>query len=120
MSEASSNGARQIQSPPAEVREALAARLAGIRQNVAEAARRAGRDPEAVRLVAVTKTVPLEIIREAVALGLTTFGENRVQEAREKIGGLAISGVRWELIGHLQTNKAAHAVELFDRIESVD
>jgi pyridoxal phosphate enzyme (YggS family) len=114
------DAAPQLEPIPAEGREALAERLAAVRERIAVAAQRSGRDPDAVRLVAVTKTVPVAVVREAYALGLTTFGENRVQEAREKIGTLALPDIHWELIGHLQTNKAARAVELFDRVQSVD
>jgi pyridoxal phosphate enzyme (YggS family) len=85
---------------------------------IAAACRRSGRDPSGVQLVAVTKTVEPERIREAVDAGLTTFGENRVQEARPKV--LAVVGATWHLIGPLQSNKARRAVELFDAIQSVD
>ncbi len=80
---------------------------------------RAGREVSAIRLVAVSKTVPVETIREALAAGVAILGENRVQEAREKIAvlpGLA----EWHLVGHLQTNKAKLAVQLFEVIHSVD
>ncbi len=83
------------------------------------AAERAGRDPSSVRLVVVTKTVDAARIREAVAAGAVILGENRVQEAKEKIeslGGIA----SWHLIGRLQSNKAKYAVKLFDLIHSVD
>jgi pyridoxal phosphate enzyme (YggS family) len=72
-----------------------------------------------VRLVCVTKTIPVEIIRQAIALEVTDIGENRVQEAREKFPMLP-AGVRYHLVGHLQRNKAKDAVELFDMIHSVD
>ena len=85
---------------------------------VAEACDRAGRDPAGVTLVAVSKTVPIERLRAAVAAGLTLLGENRVQEAEGKAAGLA--GAHWHLIGPLQSNKARRAVEIFDVIESVD
>jgi PLP dependent protein len=77
-----------------------------------------GRDPETVALVAVSKTVPVERLRAAVAAGLTTLGENRVQEAAAKVDELP--DVAWHLVGHLQANKAARAAALFDVIESVD
>ncbi len=111
---------------------ALAAALRDVRSRVAAAAARASRSPDDVTLVAVTKTVPAERVLSAAALGLTTFGENRVQEARDKRERLAqlaegdaeaarlLAGMRWELIGHLQTNKAARALELFARVQSVD
>jgi PLP dependent protein len=100
--------------------EALAQRARDIRAQVAAAAERSGRPADAVLIVAVSKTIPAERIRAAYDLGFTTFGENRVQEARDKIAALTLPGLRWELIGHLQTNKAALAVELFERVQSVD
>ncbi len=85
---------------------------------------RAGRRPEEIRLVAVTKTVGLAAIRDAVDAGLRVFGENRVQEAQKKISGLKSefsgSKIEWHLIGHLQRNKARYAVRLFDLIHSLD
>ncbi len=97
------------------VREGLAA----VRAAMAEAARRAGRDPSDVALVAVTKTVPVERIREAIQAGVTIVGESRVQEAQAKRGAVD-SPVEWHLVGHLQTNKAKLAVALFDMIHSLD
>ena len=96
-----------------------------ILRKMSHAAMRAGRQPDAVRLVAVSKTVPAERVREAMEAGLRVFGENRVQEARDKIAALQTSrleftGVQWHLIGHLQKNKAKYAVQLFDLIHSVD
>ncbi|HKV83138.1 MAG TPA: YggS family pyridoxal phosphate-dependent enzyme [Ktedonobacterales bacterium] len=91
-----------------------------LRKRVAAAAQRAGRQSEDVRVIAVTKTVPVETLRAAHALGFTIFGENRVQEAEEKIAALRELDLRWELIGHLQTNKAARALQLFNRIQSLD
>ncbi len=105
---------------PEEQRERLAARLRDVRARMAQAAGRSGRAAGTVQLIAVTKTVSVATIRAAYELGLTTFGENRVQEARAKIAELRLPGARWELIGHVQTNKAGQAVTLFDRIESVD
>ncbi len=99
---------------------ALAGRAAEVRARVARAAERVGRDPAAITVIAVTKTVPAAVVRSAHRLGFTIFGENRVQEAQAKIGELGREGMRWELIGHLQSNKAARAVELFDRVQSVD
>ncbi len=93
--------------------------LKEIHQRLHNAAMRAGRDPSAVRLVAVTKTVGLDRLREAVAAGQTLFGENYVQEAKAKIAALG-PGLTWHFIGHLQSNKARAAVELFDLIHSVD
>lgn len=93
--------------------------LQEIQQRLHEAAQLAGRDPAAVRLVAVTKTVGLDRLKAAVAAGHTLFGENYVQEARAKIAALG-PGLTWHFIGHLQSNKARAAVELFDLIHSVD
>jgi pyridoxal phosphate enzyme (YggS family) len=89
-----------------------------VLERIAAAAGRAGRDPTAVTLVAVTKTVPAEAVRDAVAAGITVLGENRVQEAAGKVP--EVPGARWHLVGPLQSNKARRAVELFDVIESVD
>jgi pyridoxal phosphate enzyme (YggS family) len=97
----------------------LAERLAGVRERIGAAAGRAGRDPGAVTLVGVTKTVPAEVIREAVALGLRDLGESRVQEAQAKIEALG-RPARWHLVGNLQRNKARRAVELFDIVHAVD
>lgn len=87
---------------------------------MAEAARRVGRDPDEVELIAVTKTVSIPRIREAVDAGATLLGENRVQEASDKITLLSSLPVKWHLIGHLQTNKSRLAAELFDLIHSLD
>jgi len=97
----------------------IADNVAKLRARVAEAARRAGVEPETIRLVAVTKTIPVEAIREAVAAGITAVGENRVQEAEAKLPEIGRT-VEWHLVGHLQTNKAAKAVHLFDVIHSID
>lgn len=93
--------------------------LKAVNDRIAMAAKRAGRDPASVALVAVTKTVGPERVREAVAAGAAVLGENRVQEAREKIELLGPIA-RWHLIGTLQKNKAKYAVRLFDLIHSVD
>lgn len=85
-----------------------------------QAAEKSGRDPGEVRLVAVSKTVPPDKVREAIAAGLNIFGENYVQEARRKIEALSSPTVSWHFIGHLQSNKAKYAVRLFDLIHSVD
>jgi pyridoxal phosphate enzyme (YggS family) len=95
-----------------------------IQDRIAAAARRAGRDPASVTLVAVTKTVPVELIWRAYQLGLRDFGENRVEEAGEKIANcklqIANCKPRFHMIGHLQSRKAREAIELFDSIHSVD
>jgi uncharacterized pyridoxal phosphate-containing UPF0001 family protein len=120
------------------------ANLEAVRERIATAARRSGRVEDAVLLVAVSKTVPVERIREALAAGVTALGENRVQEAREKVAAigrgrtalefmaevgcppwrfgvpLSPSMAAWHLIGHLQTNKVRDAVDTFDVIQSVD
>lgn len=98
----------------------LVERIRQVRLRVAEAATRSGRSPDDVTVIAVTKTVPVERVALAYELGLKVFGENRVQEARAKIAALHYPLMRWHLIGHLQTNKVARAVELFDLIHSVD
>lgn len=97
----------------------LAANLQAVEARIAAAARRGGRDPGAVTLVGVSKTVPPERVNQAVAEGLTILGESKVQEARAKIP-LVSSRARWHLIGHLQSNKARDAVQLFELIHSVD
>ena len=106
--------------PTAQGREELQRRLQRVQDRMAEAAIRAGRLPKEITLVAVSKTHPTEIIRQAIAAGVTDLGENRVQEADAKITEVGRGSVRWHLIGHLQSNKARRAVELFDVIHSVD
>ncbi len=106
-----------------------------IFKKMSHAAMRAGRSPDEVKLIAATKTVGIETIKEAIDAGLRIFGENRVQEAQKKISDLksqitppapplnkggTIGGVEWHLIGHLQKNKAKYAVQLFDLIHTVD
>ena len=99
----------------------LADNLALVRQRIADAARRAGRRPEEITLMAVTKTFPPEIIREAYAAGQRLFGENRVQEFAEKAPQLAeLQEAEFHLIGHLQSNKAAKATQIFAGVDSVD
>ena len=95
--------------------------ISAVRKRIAEAARRAGRRPEEIALMAVSKTHPPERIREAHAAGLRLFGENRVQELAGKAAALAdLEGAEWHMIGHLQTNKAGRAAELFGAVDSVD
>jgi PLP dependent protein len=95
--------------------------IAAIRERIMAAAKRAGRDPNDITLMAVTKTHPPEHIREAYQAGLRVFGENRVQEFAGKANALAdLRDATWHMIGHLQTNKAVKAVELFAAIDSVD
>ncbi len=97
------------------IRESLRA----VEQRVGAAARRSGRGAESITLVAVTKTRSVEEIQEAVACGVTDIGENYVQEAERKLGDVG-DAVKWHMIGHLQRNKARHAVEFFSVIHSVD
>ncbi len=94
-------------------------RLARVQARIAAAARRAGRDPASITLVAISKTVPSDRIKEGVAAGIAVLGENRVQEAQDKIQTLGRLA-QWHLVGHLQTNKARLAVQLFDVIHSLD
>lgn len=98
----------------------LGSRLNEVLGRIAGAAGRSGRPPGGVRLIGVVKTVPAETVREAVRLGLGDLGENRVQEAADKIAAVGRDAARWHLVGHLQRNKAARALELFDCIHSVD
>jgi len=99
----------------------IAENLAQVRERIDAAARRAGRHPADIALMAVSKTFPAERIREAYEAGLRRFGENRVQEFAGKIDSLRdLHDAEWHLIGHLQTNKAAKAAELFAAVESVD
>jgi pyridoxal phosphate enzyme (YggS family) len=100
--------------------DALEKNLIQVRERIEHAATRASRDPKGIRLIAVTKTVGVESIREAIAAGAMIFGENYVQEARRKIDEIGHAGLQWHFIGHLQTNKAHYAVRLFDLIHSVD
>lgn len=97
----------------------LADNLAAIRRRMAAACARAGRDVNSVLLLPVTKSHPPAVVEAAAALGLTVFGENKVQEAKAKIP-LCPSRLRWHMIGHLQTNKCRDAVALFEMIQSVD
>jgi pyridoxal phosphate enzyme (YggS family) len=98
----------------------VADRLAEVRARIDAAARSAGRDPSSVRLIAVSKTFPLELIREAYAAGHRDFGENRVQEGLQKISAATDLQIRWHLLGHLQTNKARKAAPVFSTIHGVD
>jgi hypothetical protein len=102
----------------------LSERLASVNRRIAASCERAGRSPSEVTLVGVTKTVAPAVVESAIRAGLRDLGENRVQEAATKIAELReatdLKNVRWHLIGHLQSNKARRAIELFDLIESVD
>ncbi len=109
--------------------EPIAERLRRVRERILDACRRAGRSPDAVRIVAATKTAPPERIRELAAAGCRDVGENRIQEALPKIASLADAGLTWHFIGHLQTNKAKsvpgrfgwfHALDSVDLAERLD
>jgi PLP dependent protein len=99
----------------------IAANLDRVRERIARAAARAGRRVDEIKIVAVSKTFPAEAIRAAYDTGLRAFGENRVQEFESKRAKLAdLADATWHLIGHLQSNKARRAVNLFHRVDSVD
>jgi len=98
---------------------ALRSRLADVRARIARAAGRAGRDPASVTLIAVSKTFPPEYVRAAAEAGQIDFGENKVQEARQKMDQTSDLPIRWHLVGHLQTNKAKKAGG-FDVVHSID
>jgi pyridoxal phosphate enzyme (YggS family) len=100
--------------------EQVAENLEHIRATIAQAAARAGREARDVTLIAVSKTVPLDLVRIAYNLGVTNFGENRVQEALPKIAEFSPPDVRWHMIGHLQSNKASKVIGAFASVESVD
>jgi PLP dependent protein len=98
----------------------LRARLADVRDRIARAADRAGRDPAAIRLIAVSKTFDAEHVRAAADAGQVDFGENKVQEALLKMDRTADLSIRWHLVGHLQSNKAKKAGARFHAVHSVD
>jgi hypothetical protein len=98
---------------------AVRARLADVRARIARAAGRAGRDPASITLVAVSKTFPADAVRAAAGAGQIEFGENKVQEALQKMDATADLPIRWHLVGHLQSNKAKKAGR-FDVIHSID
>ena len=98
----------------------LKKRLENVKDRIKKAALQCNRDPESIHLVAVSKTIPANSVREAIEAGVTTLGENYVQEARKKFSVLGTYPVSWHFIGHLQSNKAKYAVRLFDLIHSVD
>ncbi|WP_241131043.1 YggS family pyridoxal phosphate-dependent enzyme [Achromobacter xylosoxidans] len=100
--------------------DTMAIRLAAIRQRIAQACERAGRAPDSVTLLPVSKTFEVDAIREAMALGLARFGENKTQELRQKAAALAGQGLQWVLIGHLQTNKAKDAARDATELQSLD
>ncbi|MGB3436977.1 YggS family pyridoxal phosphate-dependent enzyme [Achromobacter sp.] len=100
--------------------DTMAGRLALIQQRIADACARAGRSPDSVTLLPVSKTFGVDAIREAMALGLTRYGENKTQEIRQKAAALAGLGLQWVLIGHLQTNKARDAARDAAEVQSLD
>lgn len=97
----------------------IAENIESVRKRIEQACERAKRNVDSVAIVAVSKGHSAEMVNEAAALGIRIFGENKVQEAKAKIQ-LCVSGISWHLVGHLQTNKAKDAVQLFDMIHSVD
>jgi PLP dependent protein len=100
--------------------DSIAANMAAIRERIAAAAAAAGRDPGSVQLLAVSKTFGADCVRDAFAAGQRDFGENKVQEALQKIEATADLPIRWHLIGHLQSNKARKAGPAFSAIHSID
>jgi len=102
--------------------ETIKNNLEKINEKIKKAALRANRNPEDIKLVAVTKTATIEQIKEAISVGVKIIGENKVQEAKEKYQVLSadIADTEWHLVGHLQTNKVKYAIEIFDLIHSVD
>jgi pyridoxal phosphate enzyme (YggS family) len=94
--------------------------LAQVRRKIADAAEKAGRSADEIKLIAVSKTHPSQVIKEAIAAGALRFGENKVQEAELKIPEIGREKAEWHLIGHLQSNKARKAVKLFDVIHTLD
>lgn len=94
--------------------------LAEVRRKIEKAAEKARRSADEIKLIAVSKTHPSQIIKEAIAAGMSVFGENKVQEAEEKIPEIGREKAEWHLIGHLQSNKARKAVRLFDVIHTLD
>ncbi len=103
-----------------QLHEQFAANIAQVRSNIARAAQLSGRSPEEITLIAVSKTVPVEAVKIAYNLGVTDFGENRVQEALPKIAEFHPQDLRWHMIGHLQSNKAGKVIGAFDSVQSVD
>src|SRR2546429_310228 len=105
---------------PTDLQELLATNIAQVRSHIEEAAQGAGRQPDEITLVAVSKTKPVAMVEMAFRLGVTNFGENRVQEALPKVAAFRPQGLCWHMIGHLQSNKAGKVVGAFDCVQSVD
>jgi pyridoxal phosphate enzyme (YggS family) len=100
--------------------QTLSERFADVCDRVEKAALRSNRSPDLIKLIAISKTHPTDVLRAGLQAGIKDFGENRVQEAEGKITELGRGAARWHLVGHLQTNKAGRAVKLFDYIHSLD
>ena len=94
--------------------------LETVNKRISRAAQHSGRSPEEIKLVAVSKLIDLQRIRDGIEAGIQILGENRIQEAKEKIPQIASNDVEWHLVGHLQSNKAKDAVKLFSMIHSLD
>lgn len=106
--------------PNAQTKNYLRENLLEVQQKVEWTASKVGRNPNEIKLVAVSKTHPVEILNKAIEAGAKVFGENKVQEAEEKIYSIGRENVEWHLIGHLQKNKARKAVQMFDVIHTLD
>ena len=104
----------------AQAKNYLRENLAHVARKIEQAANKVGRKPNEIKLIAVSKTHPTEILQAAINVGATVFGENKVQEAEGKIALIGRETVEWHLIGHLQKNKARKAVQLFDVIHTLD
>jgi pyridoxal phosphate enzyme (YggS family) len=104
----------------AQAKNSLRENLAEVGRKIAEAAEKAGRDADEIKLIAVSKTHPSEVIKEAIDAGARVFGENKVQEGAGKIAEIGRDAAEWHLIGHLQSNKARKAVKFFDVIHTLD
>lgn len=102
------------------MREYLHENLEEVRKKIQQAAQKCGRNADEIKLIAVSKTHPADVLREAIQAGASVFGENKVREAIEKIEVLGKENLEWHLIGHLQSNKARKAVKLFDVIHTLD
>ncbi|HEV2662448.1 MAG TPA: YggS family pyridoxal phosphate-dependent enzyme [Ktedonobacteraceae bacterium] len=109
-----------LDNQPISDQERITANLVAVRANIEGAARRVGRHPEDITLIAVSKTKPIELVKMAYNAGVTHFGENRVQEALPKIAEFRPADLRWHMIGHLQSNKARKVAGSFDYVQSVD
>jgi PLP dependent protein len=100
--------------------EGVCARFANVSKRIGLVARRCNRSPTDITIIAITKTQPPDLVRAALSCGATHFGENRIQEAEQKIPAVGRAVARWHLVGHLQANKAKRALKLFDVIHSLD